>query len=71
MHHQNQYRLFYLKQAADRFEKRKMKKKEIDQKQAKRKFFKKKSSKTESSLIPSGVKSPQVTLASCPVNELR
>jgi hypothetical protein len=45
MHHQNQYRLFYLKQAADRFEKRKMKKKEIDEKQAKRKFFKKKVSR--------------------------
>jgi len=47
--------------------------KEIDPMQAKSKGLqkKKKKNKIRSSLIPSGVKSPQVTLASCPANELR
>jgi len=48
--------------------------KEIDPMQAKSKGLQKiikKKNKIRSSLIPSGVKSPQVTLASCLANELR
>jgi hypothetical protein len=46
--------------------------KEIDPMQAKSKGLQTKKNNTiRSCLIPSGVKSPQVTLASCPANELR